>query len=228
MKQRIFNTLATMSLLLLIAVVALWVRSHWVVDEINHETNRSASSAWGCSVVGLESWNGCVEIVCVHMRTGADQLVDWQGDRQPAGYPSDFTDLGANHLLNWSRQPMRDYIGPENDLPSYIRNFMPFHATDSVWVGHGNGPAVGRAGFVSQHYGCPDLFLATFLGIASGLWLLAFLRRRQKMQPSRTLTLRGLWLRSPRYARSLSRMRHSGGRELGNFKLHLTGRFDLR
>jgi hypothetical protein len=109
MKRHLLNLLTTLSLLLCVAVTALWVRSHWWLDDLHY---------W--SAVGARTSRG------YHFSSYAGHLLLSMDDyRFPAGGRADFVKRGASGreaaVFAWQPTPL-NWLDPES-ASAHRRNF---------------------------------------------------------------------------------------------------------
>jgi hypothetical protein len=162
-KRRIFNLLAALSLLLLLAVVALWVRSGWVVDEVKRDANWSSSSKWQGTMVGLASWKGHIEVILDYNRIRANGGI--------TGYQ-----IGKPFL--WTRWPA--YLrGWQQDYPRWQLCGL-YNCVESSEMVRGGIIYSNDPDWITEHYGAPDLLLVALLAVLPAFWLVRFTRSCQQ------------------------------------------------
>jgi hypothetical protein len=160
MKRRLFNMLAAISLLLLIATVALWVRSQWVVDEISRDTDWNASSKLRGTGVGVGSWNGHLEIILDYVRSTPNF-----GNLYYPMPPS----------FRWSKLPLRRYAWPQDDPQQHLCGF--YRAAQPAFV---DVIDINNPDWLAVHYGFPDLLFVTLFAVVPALWFFHAKRRQQR------------------------------------------------
>jgi len=106
--QLVFHGLATLSLVLFLATMWLWVRSHWEIDEITRDCSSWSGvfySDRGVLLFGFDLWDDGTtganwEYVHVPVSKASDGPILGEGMRQPlARFGFAFTHNPAGHLV---------------------------------------------------------------------------------------------------------------------------------
>lgn len=106
--RRLFTILAALSLLLFLAVVVMWVRSHWVRENIHSATQWHAGGETRCVYISYSSEHGsCTMLITADTLPGTSWAAfapTWDYSSMPAtGSPSHILWLPIVHRLNASQ-----------------------------------------------------------------------------------------------------------------------------
>ena len=155
----LLRALTGLSLILLLVLTGIWMRSLRIVDEVDYAVPWKSSVTMNGTAVGLGSWNGHLEILLEYSRQSTSTVIQ---PRQ--GY-------------RWTHCLLRQYAAPQ-DNPTW--HFCGFYKAESLSFFNMALIDINKPDAVTKYFGIPDWLIAGLLILPPGLWLRGFLKRRRQ------------------------------------------------